>query len=765
MNKLILAFLLLFSISGYCQKVGVVLSGGGAKGIAHVGFLKALEENNVPIDFIAGTSAGALVGGLYACGYSPDQLKMLLTSEEFKNMALGKIEEDFMYYFKKSELDASWGSFKLSSTTKLAESLPTNIINPVALDFQSMEMMAGAEVASNYNFDSLYIPFRCVASDIAKSQPIIFKSGRISDAVRASASYPFYLKPIKVNGKVLMDGGLYNNFPADVMYEDFFPDVILGCRVASNAREPNEDDILLQIENMLMNETDFSVICENGVLVEPDIGDLGIFDFDRAYEAYSSGYMATYEKLKEIKRSVPFEISPEERAKKRGQFNAKKPELIFENFEIEGLKKSQANYIKQSLKTKNDTINVKRLKKPYFRLFADDKISFIYPTAIYNPKSEYFDLKLRVKKERDIIIGVGGNFSSRPINTAFISAKYNYLDNIAVSLMANSYFGKLYGSTQVRARIDFPIDIPFFIEPEFTLNRWDYFKSKATFFEDVKPSFLVQYENFGGIKIGVPLQSKGKIKLGYNFGELRDSYYQTKNFISTDTTDKTTFTINSPFLYYERSTLNKKQYADKGTYLKISLRGVLGEEFHEPGSTSDFNRNYSKFHEWVKFQVTYDNYYKKKGIFRLGLYLDGVFSTQNPFNNYTASILQAPAFSPIPESKTLFLETFRAYKYAAVGHKLLIHAFNSFDVRLEGYLFQPYRTINKTEDNLVEMGDPFEQRFTMAMAALVYKSPLGPLSFSTNYYHNIPEVVQGDRTPLTFLFHFGYILFNKRALN
>lgn len=757
--------LVIFFNFSFAQKVGVVLSGGGAAAMAHVGFLKVLEENGIPIDYIVGNSMGALVGGLYAAGYSPEEMEMHFTSEEFYKMTQGKIDDKFLFYFKEKEVDASWINVHLAPDKPIGTAIPTNIISPIAMDFGMMEGLAGAAAAADYNFDKLFVPYRCVAADIDAKIAVPFSKGNLSKAIRASMSFPFYLKPVTIDGKLYFDGGLYNNFPSDIMYQDFMPDFILGSNVAANPPPPDEDNILSQIKTMLMAKTNFSPVCENGIIIEHPVDDISTFDFLRNKDAIIAGDSATQKRIEEIKAQVTRRVDKETVMQRRKEFREKQPALKIDNIYIEGLKRNQAVYVKKSLRRKNNEVAINEIKPAYFRLFSDDKISHIFPTAKYNKESGYYDLYLDVKKEKDLFLDFGGNFASRPINTAFIGAQYNYLGSVAASIMANAYFGKLYGSVQLKARIDFPIVLPFYLEPEFTMNRWDYFKSKATFFEDVKPSYLVQNERFGGVTSGFPSGSNGRIIAGCNFGLQNDEYYQTKTFTSLDTVDHTEFGFFSPSLMYERSSLNKKLYPNQGSYFAIKTRYVNGEEFYIPGSTSNTDRNFSRFREWYQVKMVYDNYYKRKGHLRLGIYAEGVYSSQELFKNYTASILKAPAFQPTPESKTLFLESFRSYQYGAVGHKIIISFMESFDLRLEGYIFQPFRTIIKQENKTASFGRDFDKRYIIGTSALVFHSPLGPVSMSLNYYHNVPEVAQVDKTPVTVLFHFGYILFNKSALD
>jgi NTE family protein len=140
----------------------------------------------------------------------------------------------------------------------------------------------------------------------------------------------------------------------------------------------------------------------------------------------------------------------------------------------------------------------------------------------------------------------------------------------------------------------------------------------------------------------------------------------------------------------------------------------------------------------------------------MGFYCEGVFSSQMLFNNYTASLLAAPAFQPLAESKTLFQPNFRAYKYAAVGLKNIFTIKNRLDLRLEGYVYQPYQEITVNNQNEQELTEPFLKRYIIGTAALVGHTPIGPISFSVNYYNEEEE-------PFSFLFHFGYIIFNKKS--
>lgn len=755
---LIIAVLLSGSFLTRAQKVGVVLSGGGASGIAHIGVLKALEENHIPIDYITGTSMGALVGSLYSIGYSPIQIESMIQNEKFINWSEGVIDKKYAYYFKKTDDDASWITFKLSTDSTFGAVLPTNLISPIAMDFGMMELAGAAAAAARYNFDSLFVPFRCVASDVEKKESVIFRNGDLAEAVRASMSYPFYIKPILIDGKLLFDGGLYNNFPSNIMYEDFFPDVMIGSNVTANNPPPDEDNLLSQIKSMLQSKSNYDILCESGVIIEPKT-DVALFNFRDPQPLIDSGYIATMRKIDYIKQIIERRTDSTDLYVKRVNFKGASPKIIFDNIFIEGLNKNQSEYAQKILRKKNKKVSMEDIKEGYFRLASDNKIKYIYPKAKYNSETGYYDLYLRIKKERDIITDFGGNFSNRPISQGYIGAQYNYLGRFASAVRVNGYFGKLYNSVQIKTRFDFPFRTPIYIEPNITWNKWDYYKSSNAFLADIKPVYLVQSEEYGDLNIGFPTGKKGRIVGGAGIARVSNRYYQTAQFSQEDTTDRTDFDVFSSQLYYEINTLNRKQYANQGEYLNVKLRFVNGREINTPGSTStDTVSSYTKYHEWIVLKLKGERYFNRRGTFKVGLYGEGVYSTQTLFNNYTSSILSAPAFQPTPDSKTIFLENYRTHKYLAGGIKFVVNIRKNIELRAEAYVFQPYQTLVKTANFKTVYGDVFALQHYIGTGAVVWHTPVGPLSLSVNYYDQVKD-------PFSVLFHFGYVMFNKRALD
>lgn len=757
MRSLFFLLLIFLTLHSAAQKVGLVLSGGGARGMAHIGVIKALEENHIPIDYIAGTSAGAIIGSMYAQGYSPHQMDSIVRSDDFYNWANGIIDDDYTYYFRKSEDNASWITLRFSLDSLIQTRLPVNLVNSVPVDFALMENNAGAIAAANYNFDSLFIPYRCVAADIENKQTLIFRNGDLGQAVRASAAFPFYFKPVLFDGKILYDGGMYNNFPADVMLNEFQPDIIIGVNAGGSNTKINETNIISQVRTMMTTPTNFSVLCENGILIEPYTDDIDLFDFNNVDRIIQRGFDEAMKDMDRVRINVQRRVSPKELQSKREAFRNKFPQVIVDKVFIEGVSPKQSEYIRQIIKRSNSPVPMKRLKSNYFELVADENIKSIYPRLQYNQQTGFYDMYLRIVRERDLVTQFGGNISTRPISEAFVGMRYNLWNKKSYSFSGNVYFGKLYNSGMAKVRMDVPSHPRLFVEAEALYNSFDFYKSSYLFFEDEKPAYIIQSEFNFGLNTGLPLRNKGKLVASAYYNRLSDLYYQTTSFSQSDTADETRLKLFTGSLLWERNTLDRKQYATAGTFLSIRGQYISGDEYTFPGSTNVTDQIKKNYHNWFQAKIVYDNYFKRRGRIRFGFYAEGAFSTSPFLGNYLVTSLEAPAFQPIAETKTLYFSNFRAHIFAGGGIKSIVRIKNNFDFRLEGYLFQPYQNLLRASDGTTFYGQTFEKRYVIASGGFVFNSPLGPASLFLNYYDD-------RKNPISLLFHFGYVIFNKRAL-
>jgi NTE family protein len=285
MNKyLYLLVISLFTLSANAQKVGLVFSGGGAKGLAHIGVLKALEENNIPIDYIVGTSMGGIVGGLYAAGYSPEEIEKIALSKDFQNWVSGQYINEYRYFYNKKPENPSFLTAKLQIDTGFNVKLRSNLINDIPLNFALLELYGQASAIAKDDFNQLFVPFRTVVADVFSQKMIPVSSGNLAEAIRGTFTVPLIYRPIKVNGKYVFDGGLYNNFPVDVLKKDFVPDYIIGTNVSSKTYidYPKENDEKLMsrfLFYMFLSKSDSTSIGENGVYIQPDLDEYSTTNF------------------------------------------------------------------------------------------------------------------------------------------------------------------------------------------------------------------------------------------------------------------------------------------------------------------------------------------------------------------------------------------------------------------------------------------------------------------------------------------------------
>lgn len=746
----------LIAISTFSQqKIGLVLSGGGATGLAHIGVLKALEENNIPIDYITGTSAGAFVGSLYASGYSPEQIEAYILSDDFKITTSGELHPNQRFLFRKDDANAGIIGISLSQSKLLQKSLPTNFTSSALMDYEMMLKLGVVSASVGDNFDSLFVPFRCVASDIAKKRSVIFKDGHLNEAVRASMTYPFYYKSIMIDSVLLFDGGLYNNFPADIMYEHFSPDFIIGSNVSYNAELPEEDNIISQLTNMLVSYSNFELPCEEGFIIEPQVS-ISTFNFSDAKTAIDEGYNSTMAIIDSLKQYVQGRTTKKELQQKRHQFRDKIIPLSITSVSSKTKNRKLHFSTRAIMKGKKpEVLDAKKLEKRYFRLNSSSQIDFIFPTLELKEDSTY-NLDLTIRKAKEIRIDVGGHFSSRPVNTGYIGLTYQTAGKVFTKTKLESYFGKFYGSAKGKFTLELPTVYPISTSVYFTLNRWDYFRSFATFFEEVQPSFLVQNEVYLGLSIDNPIGNTMTSKIDARFFELEDSYYQTDIFNNKDTADITRFNGFTGSWSLTQNTLNRKQFANSGHFVEFKARYVYGTEYSRPGSTG-VNEELYNFHSWMNLKLEYQSFVIDNPVFHLGLHGQVVYNTRPLFGNYTATLLSMNEFSLVPDANTYFLPEYRAPQFAGGGLNLIFTIKKKFDIRLDAYIFQPFIQVNEEPSGLQVFSPLFQGRTWIASSSIVYNSFIGPARLTLNYF---PEQEQ----PLALQFSLGFVIFNDRAV-
>ncbi|MDR0394635.1 MAG: patatin-like phospholipase family protein [Tannerella sp.] len=748
--------------SATAQKVGLVLSGGGARGAAHIGVIKALEENNIPIDCVSGTSIGAIIGSLYAMGYTPDEMLELMLSDEFGYWQTGQVESDYIYYFKKPEDTPQFLNFSLNlkDSTLIGGILPGSFVSPIQMNQAFMALFAQSTTKAAWNFDNLFVPFRCMGADVYGKKAITFRNGDLGDAVRVSMTFPFVFKPIWKDGVPLFDGGIYDNFPIKVMKEDFNPDFILGSAVRGGGLKPSENPIS-QIETMIMQKTDYAVPEEDGMLIEMRLPDVFLLDFYKAKEVMQIGYDRAMAIIDTIKARVNREAPLSEVMDRRRAYRESLPPLKFKNVYVTGVTDEQRHYITAQLQRNvDDEFTMEEFRRAYFKMLTYSKIKEIIPSAIYNWKNRTFDLYLSVKIKDEVKVSIGGNISSHQANQLFLGLEYRSLGEISADYNANFQMGNSFSGVSLYGRFFPSARMPGYIGTKLAYSNKSYSESQSLFYEDVVPAFIKKRENFIRLSYDFPFRATSKMEAFAGMGMLTDYYYQTPSFTNLHfDTNKYNF-FNTGFRF-ERNSLNFRQYPTVGRHQLIVAQYVTGKEYYRAGEKKYFS--YYQNHEYVHVKGSWWNFPNTKRKFSLGLMGEVVYSNEPFRSNYTASILGASAFTPTPHSKISFNEAFRANSYIAAGVIPLLKLNNTIHFRFEAYGFVPLREIQKEPYTIgdgqiiyyrARYGDYFRKYEYMGEVAMVLQLPFVSVSLFANGYSY-------PKNNFNFGLNIGYLIFDS----
>lgn len=766
--SIIISFFFILINSLQAQRVGLVLSGGGAKGAAHIGIIKAFEENEIPIDYITGTSIGAIIGSLYAMGYTPDEMLQLMLSKEFGYWQTGTVEDDYMYYFRKPDPTPEMAHFSIDMSDSLqikTNFLPQSLINPIQMNQAFMALYAQATAKAAWNFDNLFVPFRCIGSDIYNKKPVIFKNGDLGEAVRISMTFPLFFKPVWKDSVPMFDGGIYDNFPVKTMKEDFHPDFIFGVALSTGKSKPSNNPYN-QIETMIMQETNYEVDEEDGMIIRFNMPDVSLLDFQKANEIMEMGYKRTMSLIDSIKGRVHRKMPLDSLNLRRKQYKESLPPLVFKNIYITGVSESQQKYIESQLhRDINQEFSMEEFKRAYFKMLAYSKIKEIVPKAIYNRVNKTFDLHLYITMSDEINIGLGGNISSHQANQLYLGLGYRYLGRYAADMNADFQVGNSFSGVMLNGRMYLQTRIPTYINWQGVFSYKRYSESQSLFYEDVVPAFIKQHELYMKLKLGFPFLNRAKAEIGFGYGLLNDYYYQNTEVSFADRDyEHSRYNLFSGSLNIEQNSLSTKVYPISGVKRSLNAQYITGTEKYKPNVATEPTKNNT--HSWLQMKAHWEQYHELSKLFNLGYTGELVLSSKNLMENYTASILQAPAFTPTPHSTIVFNEAFRANQYAALGISPILKLGKFVHFRLDLYGFLPLYEIKKhTEvlDNNYVMTLPYYGKFLdsfkyMGEAAFVVHLPFTSISLYANGY-SYPS------KNFNFGINIGYLLFNPKLLD
>ncbi len=385
-------------------KVGVVLSGGGAKGIAHVGVLKVLKEKNIPIDYIAGTSMGSLVGAMYAVGYSADSIASILKSVDWDAIMFDKVPRNFIGPDFRDGYEKYLLSFNFDKKFNLT--LPMGAVQ--GMNLRLLMNKIWWNYMGDIDFAELPVPFFCVAADLMSGTQVILDNGNLVDALCASIAIPLVFSPVRKDSMLLVDGGVYNNFPTLEMKQKG-ADIVIGVNVGFESYSQAElkyiDNVVSQL--MWVNNVDNNIRSKTycNILIEPDVSVYKSRDFDRAEDLINSGINAALENLEYIDSLAAYLHSFNDEVV---DYEVDKPvKRVINEVKVNGLDGKEKDVFINNLLIKQDgSYTADEISMDVLRERGDMR----YSSVVYNFKSDSI-LEFDVKKQaNDYRVQVGFNF-------------------------------------------------------------------------------------------------------------------------------------------------------------------------------------------------------------------------------------------------------------------------------------------------------------------------------------------------------------------
>jgi len=537
-------------------KVGLVLSGGGARGFAHVGVLKILEEQNIPIDYIAGTSMGAIIGGFYAMGYSADEIEKMILTQDWDKILSDYVDRKYIPLYDRDEKDRYALSFPIKGR---------DIVVPegVSAGQNVMKLLSKYTILYHniHDFTKLQIPFACVAADVVEGEEFVMREGSLSIALRASMSIPTIFSPIDYEDKLLVDGGMRNNLPADVV-KDMGADIIIGIDLQQPNKKKQDLNNMYTVFSQGMSFLGLGKYFENlkiiDIYLKPDVARFSISDFAKGDSLICQGYKDAKTLIPQLKR-LKGDLGAYE-VKKHSLTPVNNADSIYiNNVNVLGLKGISKKAFFGRFNVKPNAITTYGS--------VEDGIDRLY--ASFNLRSVSYEFEGVNKENLNIYV------KEKSSNRFNIGVHYDtYNDG---SLLLNNTFNNLLGKSS-RLSLDAKLGKNYSLATTYSYNRgW-------------KPGFRANFEWTGfdfyefkdneriarldATALRLDLNTNTIISDAYSFGVgVRSEYYYLENNVGESTLPKNNFFVNY-YTFLRMDTHEKHNYPRSGMSLYAELRAI-----------------------------------------------------------------------------------------------------------------------------------------------------------------------------------------------
>lgn len=542
-------------------RVGVVLSGGGAKGFAHLGALKVIEESGLPIDYIAGTSMGSIVGGLYAIGYDLDTLVSLVKRQDWDAVMSDKIPRRYIPIDDKV-MDRNYLAtfpFRNKKLQMQSALYDGELINLLLARLTSPAYMI-------HDYEDLEIPFICVATDMETAEAYEMDKGILQRSIRASMSIPFYFAPVVVDDRLLVDGGLRNNFPVHNLRERDI-DILIGIDVQRDFYKKEEMNSMTELLDQLiaMSDIDANQIARQEVdyHIRPDLKGFGMMDFNSFDSIIYAGEKAAREYLPQLQRLAD-SIKSIQHYETRQSNVVPLDSVYVVDVVIEGVSEHNVNFIKKSFpKTIPEYMTLSEIETSIMRVYATGYFNDIWYDMQKRPVGVALKIYCEEKEEENISIGV------------------HYDTDYGIGILANLTIKNMFKKHR-RATLEFDLNIaeaPYF-KTRFYSNVSQSFKYGAElsvvslymnqYYKDViNNSYSVQDNRLDFFMTLMPdLDQQLRLGAVLNYVHLRDKLI---NVIDSDSYDFVSFA----YFNYHLNNENTPTFASKGWKLNINGKYVM----------------------------------------------------------------------------------------------------------------------------------------------------------------------------------------------
>ena len=622
-------------------KIGLVLSGGGAKGLAHIGVLKVLEKYGIRPAVIGGTSMGAIVGSLYASGYSARQIDSIFHTMDFDAILYNQYDRKYQHYYKKEHGEKYVLGIPFS-LKKMSVQLPSGLS-----DSQKMfnVLAENLQPVSNIDdFSQLKIPFICMATDIASGEQVLFNKGYLPEAVTASALLPSIYSPLDINEHLLLDGGIVNNYPVKEI-RDFGTNFIIGSDVQGKILSKKEitdlPSIMDQIVSFGMYKEMPYKITMTDLYIKPDISGIGLTDFEKIDTIIKRGETATEKLLKE--RGIINSLASDYQAK---DLHYQKPDsLSFDQIVLQGQKMFKRDYILGKIAI-----------RPYQKISYHDFIDGIN-NLIGTGNFEKVHYRFLHQKDKNLLII---NLKERQ-HKASINLGFHFNDLYKMNVIGNFKNKRLLTNNDMLS-IDliggnyFRYNFDYIIDNGFKLT-WGIHSSLHQFTHRVSAGELFGDENFGINKLDFNyLQLSNKVYFQGNLNHfiylrigMQHRHKRLYTYVfSTDETETYDFGNRDYYGNYASINFDNRNDYDfptKGWYLKLKWNYTWTasdiDSGFQPFSLYSLDMNYTKelFKHWqLQPEIKAGLHYSKKHYYENIFYIGG----NNHYKNFDNLINFAP---------------------------------------------------------------------------------------------------------------------------